>query len=372
MPPSQVTHHPRGGVVVPPLMQPLTGSAYRRAGAPAPSGAPRPGCPAFGGAFAVCSALAPLPSVCSLRPSGGSLRCGSGLLPAPRSAPRPRWGRCPLRVARAPSAPFGSLRGALRPSAGRLRPLRRAGALPPLAPAAAGAGPGPWRLRPPRPSAPGLGVLGPALRRPAGPPAGVGALATLRAGPGPSCAARAPPRPAPPGAPASALGRRRCVPPGGGCGGGCAAPFVPPPPPSVGIIRPDGPPSRAHASGQMATLDRDPLARFNVTKGRGWRVSAKRKSSLQSSYICAIIRLARETFPRWRSIHCQRGEALFLPQPPPVPRPRGAGGSARERDSQGNPLNDKNGADANPHQPRSNSVPYSVFDHTWPDKADRP
>lgn len=163
----------------------------------------------------MCSALAPLPSVCSLRPSGGSLRCGSGLLPAPRSAPRPRWGRCPLRVARAPSAPFGSLRGALRPSAGRLRPLRRAGALPPLAPAAAGAGPGPWRLRPPRPSAPGLGVLGPALRRPAGPPAGVGGPCRAPCRAWPLLRRAGPPSPRPSGRPGFRPGAPPLRPSGG-------------------------------------------------------------------------------------------------------------------------------------------------------------
>lgn len=255
----------------------------------------------FGRLAALRVGLAPGPPVgpsAPLGPVSAAGWLGPPPLPLGRSG-----GRCGLR--RAACAPCGGLGRSPRwPPLRRGRVRGRGGSARPV----------------PRPPAWGaLALPSAGLRAPL---RGWGALAALRAGPGPSCAARAPPRPAPSGGPAVALGRRRCVPPGGGCGGGCAAPFVPPPPPSVGIIRPDGPPSRAYASGQMATLDSDPLARFNVTKGRGWRVRAERKSSLHLSYICAIIRLARETFPRWRSIHCQRGEALFFAPTPSRPPPQ--------------------------------------------------
>ena len=212
-----------------------TSSAWSRAGSRPPlRGASRPGCPAFGGASVVCSALAPRRLVGPLRALPGGPSSPPGFAPGlgPCGPPGPRWpwlGPPPPGAARArgsggcggfpalppapgvarpiggPPAPVGAA-----PSLPRRAPLRRGRVRPPaavprrgLGPLLGGSGPGgSCRLPPP---VGGAALLPPPGLRPfprrAGPPS-----------PGPCRAARLPPWAAAP-------------PPSGGGWGGYAALF---------------------------------------------------------------------------------------------------------------------------------------------------
>lgn len=202
-----------------------------RVPAPAPGGHPSR-LPRLWRGFLWCARpWPPLRSGGPLRPPGAAARLRSGAsLPAPRSAPRPPWGRWPLRVARAPSAPLGSLRGSLGLSAGRLRPSARPRPSP-GGPRCGGSGSGfrgPWLPGPSAPSSGGLGRWALVACRPL-----AGALRSCRP---PACApslvAPGPPPRGPIGRPGFRPGPPRLLPPG--AAGAAAPPFSAPPPPPLG------------------------------------------------------------------------------------------------------------------------------------------
>lgn len=232
--------------------------AWSRAGSRPPlRGATRPGCPAFGGASWCARPWPPLRSGGPLRPPGAAARLRSGAsLPAPRSAPRPPWGRWPLRVARAPSAPLGSLRGSLGLSAGRLRPSARPRPSP-GGPRCGGSGSGfrgPWLPGPSAPSSGGLGRWALVACRPL-----AGALRSCRP---PACApslvAPGPPPRGPVGRPGFRPGPPRLLPPG--AAGAAAPPFSAPPPPSVGVVPVGAVVGALRSSGPPAVLVGCPAA----------------------------------------------------------------------------------------------------------------
>lgn len=302
----------------------------------------------------MCSALAPLPSACALRPLGGALRCVSGLLAASRSAPRRPWRRWPLRAARPPSAPLGSLRGSLRPIGWPPAPLAAGVGAPPGPAAAAAWGPVRAGLRLGPACGPVLAGLAPRLLSLAAPCGGAALLPPV--GCAPAASGRVPPRPAPSGGPPFGGGRRRCVPPGGGWGRRCR-PFFPPPPPSehffpsaaqLSAAGAGGPchtspsPSRVRPSRpawEGAALDGLGLVRQSVGKAAQFRPPRMGHLlfwCLSNSYICAI--LMGQGSPTRRhsgALMSTTGGTFFTqlhPRTPPRPStPPGREGSARER-----------------------------------------
>ena len=201
------------------------------------TGAPRPSCPASGGAS--CGVLGLGPPRLRWAAAGLARRPCLRLGLAPGGAPGPCGAAGP---ARAPSAPLGSLRGSLRPIGGPPAPVG-AGRLPPPAGAAAAAPvPAGGGLAPPPAAVPGSGVLAGGLLSLAAPLSG--ALRSCRL---PACAPSSPlrvplGRPLS-GGPASAMGRR----PSSlrGAAGAAAPPLPAAAAPLRGDYQPFGLPSRA-------------------------------------------------------------------------------------------------------------------------------
>lgn len=251
-----------------------TFSAWSRAGSRPPlRGASRPGCPAFGGASVVCSALAPRRLVGPLRAQPGGPASPPGF--APGGAPGPCRGRWPRP---GPSAPFGSLRGRSGLSAGRLRPSARPRPSP-GGPRCGVAGSGPRRPCLAGGSAPGSGVWAGGLLSLAAPCRGRCAPAAARPAPlprragspspGPCRAARLPPWAAAPPPSGGGWGRlrrpfprRRPLRGGRSCwcrGGRSLGPGA--------RANPSHPPSRVKTSGASAALDGVCAGWQAVTKG---------------------------------------------------------------------------------------------------------
>lgn len=174
MPTSQSTKHPRGGVVVPPLMQPLTGSAYRRAGAPAPSGGPPSRLPRLRRGVRGVLGLGPPPLRLLAAPFGRLAALRVGLAPGPPVGPSAPLG--PVSAAGG-SGPLRSLwvaPGGAAAFGGPPAPLAAGWGAPPAGPRCGGGGSGAVAA-PPAPSlGPRLGGPWPCPSPACGPPCGGG------------------------------------------------------------------------------------------------------------------------------------------------------------------------------------------------------
>lgn len=224
--------------------------AWSRAGSRPPlRGATRPGCPAFGGASVVCSALAP-PALRRPAPPpwGGGPSPLRGFAPGPPVGPSAPLGPVAAAGGSGPLRSLGVAPGVARPVGGPPAPVGAAPSLPRRAPLRRVRVRVPGALAP-RPLGPLLGGSGPVGSCRLPPPGGGAALLPppglrpfpRRAGspsPGPCRAARLPPWAAAP-------------PPSGGGWGGCAALFraaapsvgVVPVGAVVGALRSSGPPA---------------------------------------------------------------------------------------------------------------------------------
>lgn len=197
---------------------------------PAPlRGPPVPVAPPEAGLLRYARPWPPCAPVGPLRALPGGPASAPGLLPA--WAPAAPWAA--LALARAPSAPFGSLRGSLRPVGGPPAPVGAVPVLPRRPPLRRGrvrawAGLPRPRLGPRR----GGRAVPPARR--CGLAAGVLALGLLRAALRPVRAAPVPPPRAPVGRPGYRHGPPR-LPPSGGRWGRPAAALCRAAPPSVGV-----------------------------------------------------------------------------------------------------------------------------------------
>ena len=183
---------------------------------------------------------------------------------APGGAPGPCGAAGP---ARAPSAPFGSLRGSLGLSAGRLRPSARSRRSP-GGPRCGVGGSGRGRACLAPASAPGVGVVRPPLRAAAGSLRGRSPLGCSGRPFAPSAPRRCP-LPGPlSGGPAIAIGRRAFLPPGG-AGGGLRPPFAAPRPPPLGYQTAQRR-SRVRPGGQGPPLTASPGPIFGQQGAARW------------------------------------------------------------------------------------------------------